>query len=52
MFDSTISKANNGLLLLVALSIHVSLINRLFSLPLPQFQFEELGGGSGVKVRL
>jgi len=50
--DSTISKANKDLLLLMALSTCVSLIKRLFSLSFSGLDLRGLGGGSGVKVRL
>jgi len=48
VFDSTISKTNKGLLLLMALSTRVLLINRLFSLPFPGLDLRGLGGGNGV----
>jgi len=52
MFDSTISKVNKSLLLLIALSTSISLTNRLFLLSYPGLDLRSLGGGSGVKVRL
>jgi len=52
VFNSTINKANKGLLLLVALSTHVSLINMIFSLLFPDLDLRSLGRGSSVKVRL
>jgi len=52
VFDSTINKVNIGLLLLMAISTHVSLIKRFCSLPFPSLDLRGLGGGSGVKVRL
>jgi len=52
MFDSTKRKANKGLLLLMALSTHVSIMYKLFSLPFAGLNLKGLGGGNGAKVRL
>jgi len=52
MFDSTISKANKGLLLLMAFSTGVSLIYRLFSLPFIGLILGGLGRADRVKLRL
>jgi len=48
VFDSTISKANKDFLLLMALSTHVSLTDRLFSLPFPGLDLSGLGGVIGL----
>jgi len=49
VFDSTMSKANKGLLLLMAFSTRVSLINRIFSLPFPGLNLRGLCVVTGSK---
>jgi len=52
VFDSTISKANKGLILLMALSACVLLVNRLLSLPFSGLNLRGFCGANVVKVRL
>ena len=52
VFDSTMCNTSEGLLLLMALSTLVSLINRLFSLPFPGLDLRGSDKDSRVQVRL